>query len=319
MLGTRHPPVARVLQTHIQRVLTAQFRKLVLDVPIHRLVDLVALHVRHRADGKFPNDFGRYDRFAAGSGKGAFDAVHGEGRVPPARHERALFVLEDSGRGAEGFVEVGHGVADGAVEGLFLVGEGRDHFHNAWDLNLAVRVDEAAEDADQVRHGLLGRAAEYAAVEVLAWTADGDAVVVAATETVCETGFFGAEPIVITDADSVGVFKKSPLFGFLFYELVQSLTAVLFHAFEAHKKVHGELDAGFAVRLDGVQPAEHGAFVVGATAAVHAAFVVDGQGEGIGGPAVILQGGLDVIVAVDEDGPFGRGGTVACYNDWWEF
>ena len=69
------------------------------------------------------------------------------------------------------------------------------------------------------------------------------------------------------------------------------------------------------MRVDGVQPPQHGTLIIGAAAAVHAPLVIHGEDEGFGGPAVLFEGGLDVVVAVDEDGAFGRVGPVAGDDD----
>ena len=239
-----------------------------------------------------------------------------ERRVAPAGHEGAVLVVEDAGLAAEGFVEVVHGVGDGAVEGLLAVGEGRDHFVDAGDEDLAGGGDELGHDGHEVCHGFVGGAAEDAGVEVLTGAGDLDGVVVAAAEAVGEAGLLGAEPVVVTDADGVGVVEE--LGGFSLDEVVEAFGAVLLHAFEAAEEVDGEGDVGLLVGFDGVEPAEDGTFVVGGTAAVHASFVVDGEFEGGGGPAVFLKGGLDVVVAVDEDGAFGFVVAISGDNDGWE-
>lgn len=309
------PPVAGMHQLHLERVLAPQLREFRPHVVEHAPVHLVGLHVRHRPDRELPDHLGRDDGLGARGGEGALDAVDAEGRVPPAGHQGGLLVREDGRRAAEGFVQVRHAVLDRAVEPLFLLRQRRHHLLDAGDLDLPVRVDEAGQHPGQIRHRFLRGPAEEAAVQILAGPVDGDGVVVAAAEPVREARFLGPEPVVVADADGVGVGEEAAPLGFLFDEFVQPLGAVFFHPLEAHEQVDGQLDPGFPVRVDGVQPAQHGALVVGAAAAVHSPLVVHGEGEGFGGPAVLLKGGLDVVVAVDEDGPFGWVGTVAGDDD----
>ena len=254
MARRRDPPRAGVLEGDVAGILAAQLRELGSDVREHEGVDFVALHVGDRADGELADDFGGDDGFGAGGGEGAFDAVDAEGRVAPPRHEGSFFGLVDRGRAAEGFVEVGHGVAYVAVERFLVLGERGHHVGDAGDQDRAVRVDEAAEHAHEVRHGFLRRAAEDAAVEILSGAADGEGVVVAASEAVGQAWFLGAEPVVVADADGVCFLEEAARFGFRFDEVVETLAAVFLHAFKAHEQIHRELDPRFLVSLDGVEP-----------------------------------------------------------------
>lgn len=197
-------------------------------------------------------------------------------------------------------MQVVHGEADAIIQTLLFRGHLGDLLHDAGDLDLAVSVDQAAQNSDEIRHGLLCSSAKDARVQVGAGSRDLDAVVVASPQTVRQAGLLRAQPVVVRDADGLGVLEVA--LALLLDQLVQTFRAVLLHALEAHEQVDGEVDAGLLVGLDGVQPAQDGALVVGAAAAKHAAVLADGQLEGLGGPAVALLGGLDVVVAVDEDG-----------------
>ena len=147
--------------------------------------------------------------------------------------------------------------------------------------------------------------AVHTRVEILAGAADLNAVVAAATETVGEAGLLGAEPVVVANADDVGVLEELAGLALLNNEVVQTLGAVLLHALEAHQQVDGEVDAGLLVCLDRVDPSEHGALVVGAATSEHPSLVVDGELEGLGVPAVREVGGLHIVVSVDQDGALG--------------
>jgi len=265
-----------VLQRGRALVLAAQLAERGVDVREDAGVDLRALHVRHRADGEFAGNFGGDDGLGAGGGEGAFDAVDAEGGVAPARHEGGLLGGVDGGRGAEGFVQVVHCEGDVTVEALLLLRQRRHHLVDARDLDLPVCIDQAPQHADQVRHRLLRRAAENTAVEILPWAGDGHAVVVAAAEAVGQTRFFGSQPIVITDTHRIRILEEPTLLSFLLDELVEAFGTVFLHAFETHQQIDGELHPGFLVRLNGVQPAQDGALVVGAATPVHPALVVDG-------------------------------------------
>ena len=275
VLRARHPPLARVLQRALHLVLTLQLLELALAVLVHRRVHNLDLHVRHGANAELANHLRWDDSLSAGGGEGAFDAVHAEGGVPPAGHEGAFLVREDGCLRAEGLVQVVHGEGDATVEILLVVRQGRDHLLDARDLDLAVGIDQASKHAHQVGHGLLRRAAEDAAVQVLARAADGEAVVVATPQSVCEAGLLGAEPVVIADADRVGGFEEAALLGFLLDEFVQPFAAVLFHAFEAHEQVDGKIDARRFVCLDHVQPPQNRPLVICAPATIHPALVID--------------------------------------------
>ena len=70
---------------------------------------------------------------------------------------------------------------------------------------------------------------------------------------------------------------------------------------QTHLDVHGQIQAGLLHGLDGPQPAEHGALVVGAAASVQRAIRSLCQHKGVGVPAVRLGCRLHVQVAVHAD------------------
>lgn len=78
-------------------------------------------------------------------------------------------------------------------------------------------------------------------------------------------------------------------------QVVQALAPALLHALEAHAQVHRQREPERLVRLKHVEPAEHGALVVGGTATDEAPCgIVDGQGEGISVPAIAFFG-LEIL------------------------
>ncbi len=296
-------------------ILSGQFAEFAVYMFEYCFIHFLRLHVRDSADGEFANDFGRDDGFGTWLAEGALDAMDGERRVPPSRHEGAVFVVEDSRLATERFVEVVHGVCYRSVKQLLLVGEGGDHFVDAGDKDLAGWGDKPGHDGHEVSHRFVSSAAEDTRVQILTWSGDFDRVIVAAAEAVSEARLLGAEPVIVGNADGIGVFEE--LFGFGFDEVVKAFGAIFLHALEAAEEVHREVDVGFLMGFDGVEPAENGAFVVGGAAAVHAALIVDGEFEGGGGPAIFHKGGLHVVVAVDEDGAFGLVVTIAGdYYGW---
>ena len=263
-------------QLRLEFVLAAEFVKDGVDVGEDGGVDFGAGHVRDGADGEFAGDAGGDDGFGARGGEAALDAVEGEGGVAPAGHEGGFFGRVDVGAAAHGLVQVVHRIGYVRIDLTLGVCDGGDHFGDARDEDGAVRVDEGGEDADEVRHGLLGGAAEDPRVQILRGAGDGHGVVVAAAQAEGQAGFFGAEPVVVGDAAGVGGGEEATGEGFTLDEGVEALGAVFFHAFEAHQEVDGEGDVGGLVGLQRVQPAEDGAFVVGGAAAVHAVLGVDG-------------------------------------------
>lgn len=67
--------------------------------------------------------------------------------------------------------------------------------------------------------------------------------------------------------------------------------------------------------LDGVQPAKNGALVIGGATSDKFALLVLDQLKRLGGPAVLLESGLDIVVSVDEDGLLGRVASIGTQDD----
>jgi len=317
VLGRGNPPLTRVLLDDLAGVLGVQGLEDLVDVSLDKSVDLRDLHVGDGTDAELADDLGGDDSLCAGGGEGTLDTVKRQRGESPAGHQGALLVLEDSGLAAKRFVKVIHSEGNTLVQLLFFLSDRGNQLLDAIDLNLAVGVDQASHNADEVGHGLLCGTTEDTAVKVLAGTADLDAVVTATSQTVGKTRLLGAEPVVVADADGIGILEELLCLGV--DEVVQTLTSILFHTLEAHEKVDGEIDVGLLMGLDGVKPTKNGTLVVGRTTTEHAALVIDGELEGLGGPAILLSGGLNIVVTVDEDGLLLGVLTVAGDDDGREF
>jgi len=281
------------------------------------------------------------------------------GEVPS--HENLLSVVVDGGLGAKGLVDVVHGESDTGEQRLLFLGERGNKVAEPLDQDVALVVNQRAQNADKVRHRLGDSSAEDSGMKVCSGSSDVDLVVGAASETVGEARLLGSEParkgivsggkserekrgdsLIVGNAHGVGLLE--PLTGLLFDQIVQSLGSVLLHTLEAHQQVHRELNASpvsrvrisphrrdllhqnlLLVRLDSVDPSQpkmcslvhrtlaapkdtsyhsHGTFIISATPSKHPSrLLVDAQHERLGIPAVVLERRLDIVVAIDQDGP----------------
>lgn len=103
-----------------------------------------------------------------------------------------------------------------------------------------------------------------------------------------ETGFSCSKPVVIADTDAIDVFEE--FLGFLFDEFIQTFRAIFFHALKAHEQIHRELNIGFLMRLNDIQPSKHGALIVRGTTAVQSiGFGIMGQLKRFRRPSIVLQ------------------------------
>ena len=99
----------------------------------------------------------------------------------------------------------------------------------------------------------MGRAAVDAAVEVLGWAGDLNAIVAASAEAIGQAWLLRAEPVVIGDADGIDVSEEC--FGVGGDEVIQALGSVLLHTFETHDQVDGEVYACLLMCLYRIHPA----------------------------------------------------------------
>ncbi len=312
----RNPPLPVVLQEAVNLILGAELGELLVDVVDDETGDILRLHVWHSADGELSSDLGWDDGLGAWLGEGALDAVDGEGWESPAGHQRLLLVLEDGGLGAEGLVQVVHCEGDVLVDLLLLLSDWSDELGDSRDLDVAVGVDEGGEDADQVRHWLLGGSAEHSGVEILTWAGDLDGVVVAAAETVGQAWLLGSEPVVVRNADGVCILEE--LVGLSTDEIIKTLRAILLHTLEAHQEIDWEFNTSFLVSLDGVQPSKNRSLIIGGSTTEHASLSIDSELEWLRVPSILLGSWLDIVVPVDEDGALLGVVSVAGDDNWWE-
>ncbi len=191
------------------------------------------------------------------------------------------------------FVE-GQGLPGGEFGG----GGGGDVVVEAGDEDAAVGVfelgDDLAEGDERVGRG----AAVHAGVEVGAGAAGFNLGVDHAAQADAEGGDAGGEHFGVGDEGDVGL----ELVGVLADEGGDAFSADLFFAFEEDADVDGELAVvGGEEGFEGFDVHPHLAFVVDGAAGVEVAVALGGL-EGRGGPLVEGLGGLDVVVAVEEDG-----------------
>lgn len=79
----------------------------------------------------------------------------------------------------------------------FLLIWGRHHLINTRDEDVASRIDEPAQEGDEIGHGLVHHAPKDARMEVPGRASDGNNVVAYATESVGQRRGARVEPIVI--------------------------------------------------------------------------------------------------------------------------
>lgn len=148
----------------------------------------------------------------------------------------------------------------------------------------------------------LHRSAKHAAVQILGGALHLRVKVANAPQSVCDARLVGAHPVVVRNAHIIGALQKGVLARN--QQLVQSLTSALLHALEHKLEVDGHWNLELLVRLDCVDPAQHGSLVVGR--ATTKQFAIDfGQHEWVRVPAVLDESRLHVQMAVQAHGLFG--------------
>lgn len=123
-----------------------------------------------------------------------------------------------------------------------------------------------------------------------------------APQTVRDARLLLAQPVIVGDAHIIGALQKRILA--CDQQLVKTLAAALLHALQHELDVHRQIDFQRLERLDGMDPAQHGALVVRGAAAVQLAVLL-GQHERLGVPAVLNQRRLDVQMTVNANGGLG--------------
>lgn len=259
--------------------------------------------VGDEAGADFGVGVGGDDGLAAFADEAADDAVDFEsGAGPGAREDvEAGFAGEDGGADL-GYAVVLFVEGEAGPGGEFFGGGGADGVVEAGDEQVAVAGFEGREDLGDGHERVGSSAAVGAAVEVLRRAVDVDFSVDEAAEAGAEGGEAGSEHFGIADDSGVGgeFFDVGGDVGF------DVLAAGFFFAFDEDLDVAGEA----AVAFD--QPTERGeedeglAFVVAGAAGVDVVVFDDGF-EGRGVPEVEGVGGLDVVVAVEEEGGLAGG------------
>ena len=70
--------------------------------------------------------------------------------------------------------------------------------------------------------------------------------------------------------------------------------------------------------IDDIEPAQNGSLVIGRATAIHPVLLINGQFEGLGGPAVFLQSRLHIVVSVDENGTLVLIVAVSRHHHGWQ-
>lgn len=81
-----------------------------------------------------------------------------------------------------------------------------------------------------------------------------------------ETGLCSSQPVIITDANTVGILEE--LLGFLLDEFIETFRTVLLHSLKAHQQVDGKFNASLLMGLNDIEPAKDRAFIVCGTPSV---------------------------------------------------
>lgn len=110
-----------------------------------------------------------------------------------------------------------------------------------------------AHYGEKIRHGFVHGATKDTGMQVACGTANSQVEVGYTAQTIGQAGLCSAEPVVIRDTDGVDILKVVGCFAV--DDLLETLRARLFHAFEAEFEVHRQLQAQLDVRLDYVDPA----------------------------------------------------------------
>ena len=166
------------------------------------------------------------------------------------------------------------------------------------------RPCEAREDGRQRVEGVGHGAAEGAGVEVRLGAVHDQLEVGQTFEAVGDRGHAGGELAGVGDDRVIAAELRRVRRDVGF----QVRAADLFLAFDQELDVHRQAAAGLEPGFGGLEVGEHLPLVVGRAAGVEVA-VADGRLERGGEPGLERLGGLNVVMAVDEDG--GLAGDVA--------
>ena len=263
--------------------------------------------------GDFGVGFGGDDGLAARAGVAAPDAVDFDCGAQPEAFEKADAWFDGAGAGADfgeegGFVELkGFHAGDVGVAGR------AEAVVEAFDGDAVAVVVKGRDQAGEDGGGVADGAAEAAGVKVVRRGADGDLHAEIAAAVDVDAGPAGTPAAAVGGEQDVG----GEEIAVVFEDDREGAAADFFLAFEQELHVDGEAVVGGEPGLDGGDGDPEGRLVVRRAAGVDAV-VLDGGFEGWGVPELDRVGGLDVVMAVDEQGggafgvePVGVDGWVA--------
>lgn len=95
MVDIGDPGLTVVCADDVHLTFALQLLEFRLDVLHDTFGHLVTIHVGHRTDTEFANDFGRNDCLCACAGECAFNAVQRERRVPPSMQQNVARIGVD--------------------------------------------------------------------------------------------------------------------------------------------------------------------------------------------------------------------------------
>lgn len=186
---------------------------------------------------------------------------------------------------------------DFVVNVVFVGQQRRDFAVDMRDLDSSVLVDEQAHQVDKISHGFVNGATEDARMQILRGALDFESKVANSTETVGDTRLCGSQPVVVGNANVVGILEP----GLASVEqLVETFTSGLFHSLEDELAVDWNFQSELLVAFDGVNPSENGSLVV-ARASAEKLSILLSQNEGLRVPSVLLQRRLHIQVSVKHD------------------
>ena len=179
----------------------------------------------------------------------------------------------------------------------FGVGQGQDVIVEAIDGDVMVSIEELAEDFGQFVGGVGDGSAVDAGVQVVVGSVQFDFEIKHAPECVGDGGGVFVPHGGVGDEGDVGF----ELVGVLVDEAFELAGAALFFAFDEGDDVERQRAAGVVPGAERFEEAGDLPFVVDGAAGEDFVFADGGLKCG-GGPEVDGVGGLDVVVAVEQDG-----------------
>lgn len=260
-------------------------------------LDSVGILAGNEAEAELGGGGGGEDGFGALALVAAGDAVEFGGGACPGAFDGGVTRLAKEGGGAGKAEEVL--VCEGeAGPGLALpVGQRDDVVVKTLDGDAAIGVVEGGEEAGELGDGIGDCAAVDAGVEVFVGAVEADFQAGDAAESVGEGGDAGADHAGVGDGDDIAG-KVMAVGG---EETGEAGAADFLLALDEEDEVDRQFAAGGEGGFDAEDVGEDLAFVVGGATGGDDA-VLDVRLKGVVVPEVEGVHGLDIVVAVDEDG-----------------